>query len=74
MWDYAAFARALANGADNAHAITVRTSREFEAALTAAAAMPSKMVFIEVIVDRDDCSKELLEWGSRLAANNGRKA
>ena len=28
--------------------------------------------FIECIVDRDDCSKELLEWGSRVAAANGR--
>ena len=27
---------------------------------------------IEVIIDRDDCSKELLEWGSKVAANNSR--
>ena len=27
---------------------------------------------IEVLIDRDDCSKELLEWGSKVAANNSR--
>jgi len=28
--------------------------------------------FIEVSTDRDDCSKELLEWGSKVAFNNAR--
>lgn len=28
--------------------------------------------FIEVIVHKDDTSKELLEWGSRVASANGR--
>lgn len=27
---------------------------------------------IEVILDKDDCSKDLLEWGARVAANNAR--
>lgn len=26
----------------------------------------------QVVVHRDDCSKELLEWGSRVAAANSR--
>jgi len=30
------------------------------------------LCFIEVEIDRDDCSKELLEWGSKVAANNSR--
>ena len=30
------------------------------------------LAFIEVCVDKDDCSRELLEWGSRVAACNGR--
>ena len=30
------------------------------------------LCLIEVIIDRDDCSKELLEWGSRVSSNNGR--
>lgn len=28
---------------------------------------------IECMLDRDDCTKELLEWGTRVAAANGRK-
>ena len=31
-----------------------------------------RLCFIECIVDTDDCSKELLEWGSRVAAANAR--
>ena len=29
-------------------------------------------VLIEVAIDRDDCSKNLLEWGAYVAKNNGR--
>ena len=28
---------------------------------------------IEITIDRDDCSKELLEWGSKVAFNNARE-
>lgn len=30
------------------------------------------LCFIEVICHKDDTSKELLEWGSRVSAANGR--
>ena len=30
------------------------------------------LCFIEVIVHKDDTSKELLEWGSRVSSANGR--
>lgn len=30
------------------------------------------LCFIEVILDKDDCNKHLLEWGARVAAYNGR--
>lgn len=30
------------------------------------------LCFIEVILDKDDCNKNLLEWGARVAAYNGR--
>ena len=32
-----------------------------------------ELCFIMVVTHRDDCSKELLEWGSRVAAANSRK-
>lgn len=30
------------------------------------------LCFIEIIAHKDDTSKELLEWGSRVSAANGR--
>ncbi|MCW8397287.1 thiamine pyrophosphate-binding protein [Legionella sp. PATHC038] len=30
------------------------------------------LCFIEVILDKDDCNKNLLEWGARVASYNGR--
>ena len=35
---------------------------------------PCRLCFIEAVIDRDDCSSELLEWGSRVAAANARPA
>lgn len=53
-------------------AVRCRTEAELDAALREADARPEALCFIEVVVDKDDCSKELLEWGSRVAAANGR--
>ncbi len=51
----------------------VTTEDELEAALEVAQGDKADcLVFIECVVDRDDCSKELLEWGSRVAAANSR--
>lgn len=30
------------------------------------------LAFIELTIDKDDCSKQLLEWGARVSAANGR--
>ena len=34
--------------------------------------LSDRLCFIECFTHRDDCSKELLEWGSRVASANGR--
>jgi len=39
---------------------------------TASTTMKDAFCFIEVICHKDDTSKELLEWGSRVSAANGR--
>lgn len=39
---------------------------------TATGAQKDSLCFIEVVVHKDDTSKELLEWGSRVAAANSR--
>ncbi|MDI1351188.1 MAG: thiamine pyrophosphate-dependent enzyme, partial [bacterium] len=38
----------------------------------AAAEQSDTLCFIEVILDKDDCNKNLLEWGARVATYNGR--
>lgn len=39
---------------------------------TATTAQKEAFCFIEVICHKDDTSKELLEWGSRVSAANSR--
>lgn len=53
--------------------LQVRTEEELkEAIATATGAKKDCLCFIEVIVHKDDTSKELLEWGSRVSAANSR--
>jgi pyruvate decarboxylase len=53
--------------------IQVRKEDELtEAIATATGAKKDSLCFIEVFVHKDDTSKEVLEWGSRVAAANGR--
>ncbi|KAK6124314.1 hypothetical protein DH2020_041935 [Rehmannia glutinosa] len=51
----------------------VKTEDELvEAIATATGTHKESLCFIEVFVHKDDTSKELLEWGSRVSAANGR--
>jgi len=43
-----------------------------EAIETATGSKKDSLCFIEVIAHKDDTSKELLEWGSRVSAANSR--
>jgi pyruvate decarboxylase len=45
---------------------------ELERAVMTSLEKPEVLCFIEVICHKDDTSKELLEWGSRVSAANGR--
>lgn len=51
----------------------VRTEEELlEAIAIAQGEKKDCLCFIEVLLHKDDTSKELLEWGSRVATANGR--
>lgn len=51
----------------------VRTEEELVKAIDMSmGAKKDCLCFIEVIVHKDDTSKELLEWGSRVSAANSR--
>lgn len=51
----------------------VRTEVELEEAIKIATGEhKDSLCFIETILHKDDTSKELLEWGSRVSAANSR--
>ncbi|KAL0379761.1 UNVERIFIED_CONTAM: Pyruvate decarboxylase 2 [Sesamum angustifolium] len=72
-WNYTALVDAIHNGEGNCWTTKVRCEEELiEAIKNATEAKKDCLCFIEVIVHKDDTSKELLEWGSRVSAANSR--
>ncbi|CAL5411376.1 unnamed protein product [Camellia sinensis] len=72
-WDYTGLVDAIHNGEGKCWTAKVRTEDELaEAIATATGAHKDSLCFIEVFVHKDDTSKELLEWGSRVSAANSR--
>jgi pyruvate decarboxylase len=77
-WDYVGLVRSFAKagsvggGDKKLFTASAKTEAELAAAVDGAMAAPDALAFIEVCVDKNDCSRELLEWGSRVASCNGR--
>ncbi|TQD83230.1 hypothetical protein C1H46_031193 [Malus baccata] len=72
-WNYTGLVDAIHNGEGKCWTTKVRCEEELiEAIETANGAKKDSLCFIEVIVHKDDTSKELLEWGSRVSAANSR--
>lgn len=72
-WNYTGVVNAIHNGEGKCWTAKVRTEEELlEAISTATGAQKNSLCFIEVIVHKDDTSKELLEWGSRVSSANSR--
>jgi len=72
-WNYTGLVDALHNGEGKCWTVKVKTEEEVvEAIKTSLGPKKDCLCFIEVIVHKDDTSKELLEWGSRVSAANGR--
>jgi pyruvate decarboxylase len=70
-WNYAELINVFNAEDGNGWSAKVSTEGELDKALMKALTHDG-VSLIEVVIDRDDCSKELLEWGSHVAANNGR--
>lgn len=70
-WDYAGLIQVFNAEDGNGLGIRVDTGGELSAAIERAKSHAGP-VLIECTLDRDDCTKELLEWGSRVAAANSR--
>ncbi|CAA6669308.1 unnamed protein product [Spirodela intermedia] len=72
-WNYTGLVDAIHNGQGKCWTTKVRYEKELtEAIETAVEVKKDCLCFIEVIVHKDDTSKELLEWGSRVSAANSR--
>ncbi|XP_020588106.1 pyruvate decarboxylase 1-like [Phalaenopsis equestris] len=72
-WNYTALVDAIHNGEGKCWTTKVFCEEKLvEAIETATKEKEDCLCFIEVIVHKDDTSKELLEWGSRVSAANGR--
>ena len=71
-WNYAAMVETL-KGQSSIFSQTVRTEKELVAALKKSRAFKG-LTFIEVILDRTDCNKALLGWGTAVADYNAGKS
>ncbi|XP_007016910.2 PREDICTED: pyruvate decarboxylase 2 [Theobroma cacao] len=72
-WNYTGLVDAIHNGEGNCWTAKVHCEEELiEAIEKATDEKKDCLCFIEVIVHKDDTSKELLEWGSRVSAANSR--
>ncbi|KAM1055676.1 hypothetical protein ACFX13_029877 [Malus domestica] len=72
-WNYTGLVDAIHNGEGKCWTTKVRTEEELtEAIATATGEKKDCLCFIEVIFHKDDTSKELLEWGSRVSSANSR--
>lgn len=72
-WNYTGLVDALHNGEGKCWTAKAKTEEDVvEAIKTSLGPKKDCLCFIEVIVHKDDTSKELLEWGSRVSAANGR--
>ncbi|KAJ6810773.1 putative pyruvate decarboxylase 2 [Iris pallida] len=72
-WNYTALIEAIHNGEGKCWTAKVLCEEDLmEAIEMAMGPKKDSLCFIEVIVHKDDTSKELLEWGSRVSAANSR--
>ncbi|XP_045786218.1 pyruvate decarboxylase 2-like [Trifolium pratense] len=72
-WNYTGLVDAIHNGEGNCWTTKVTCEEELVAAIeTATGPKKDSFCFIEVICHKDDTSKELLEWGSRVSSANSR--
>ncbi|XP_047329845.1 pyruvate decarboxylase 1 [Impatiens glandulifera] len=72
-WNYTGLVNAIHNGEGKCWTAKVKTEEELKEAIeTAKGEHKDSLCFIEVIVHKDDTSKELLEWGSRVSSANSR--
>ena len=71
-WDYAGLMNIFNAGDGQGLGLRATNGGELAAAIEKAIAHSRGPVMIECTIDRDDCTRQLLEWGSRVAIANAR--
>ena len=71
-WDYAGIMDVFNATDGEGRGFLAKNGNELSTAIKQALAHNSGPTLIECTIDRDDCTKELMEWGSRVAAANAR--
>jgi TPP-dependent 2-oxoacid decarboxylase len=72
MWNYTEFVLSIANGNRNVFVVKVTTNGELVDALHQSSLFEG-LSFIECKIPRDECTENLLEWGSKVAEANSRR-
>ncbi|OQE35125.1 hypothetical protein PENCOP_c014G03227 [Penicillium coprophilum] len=71
-WDYAAFVESFNAKDGQGRGFRATTAGELHSAIESAKKNRNGPSLIECVIDRDDCTKELISWGHFVAAANGR--
>jgi len=71
-WDYAGIMTVFNSTDGDGRGFRATSGKELAATITEALAHKGGPTLIECTIDRDDCTKQLLQWGNRVAVANGR--
>jgi len=71
-WDYAGLITAFNAEDGQGRGLRATTSGELAEAIKVALANTQGPTLIECVIDRDDCTADLISWGRKVAAANGR--
>ena len=71
-WDYAGIMNVFNANDGDGQGLRASNGKELSAAIEQALAHNTGPTLIECSIDRNDCTKELMQWGSRVATANGR--
>jgi pyruvate decarboxylase len=71
-WDYAGLIQAFNAEDGRGHGIRVTNGGELADAIKVALANHDGPTLIECVIDRDDCSSDLISWGQMVASANAR--
>jgi pyruvate decarboxylase len=71
-WDYAGLIGAFNAEDGRGRGLRANNGKELEEAITVAVANHDGPTLIECVIDRDDCSADLISWGRQVAKANAR--